>query len=458
MEDREHIYYLKSFVKRHPGNRMAWYLLGKQYEEQGKLSKANYCYLEAGEVYEAFERKMHPLVAVEQELEQLQKWKERGRQRRFRLKSVVLALLLLLLSGLQASPVERDKRPQAAAVHTAAESALQQQAPPAVVFTKRAEKKPLGAALELAAAESGRAGTVLAAQMEEDGAWRLWQGRTKLLLSTQKEKPDGQWEVAMYDPASCNCKPADSAPMVKVLKHWSAEQELRWVLSSAIIAYFHQQGSMPASLSDLIGSYPNNYIAGEKEGMAAMFAPLMQQLAVDQNVKALAAGVQQQPAPGSGSGIVPADKQWRTELQIVVDPAKHRLAVVSGDIMVRSYPVGLGGNKTPEGTFTITEKVKNPNGTDKGPYGSRGMELSDGPYAIHGTDEPDSIGEDESLGCIRMERADLEELYDLVPLGTKVTIQKGLMPPKPAPAPETRFRLKPVQDETNPHHKYSWLG
>ncbi|GIQ63086.1 hypothetical protein PACILC2_16540 [Paenibacillus cisolokensis] len=57
------------------------------------------------------------------------------------------------------------------------------------------------------------------------------------------------------------------------------------------------------------------------------------------------------------------------------------------------------------------------------------MTLSDTPYAIHGTDEPETVGGDNSLGCVRMLREDLEELYDLVPIGTEVVIKKGSFPP-----------------------------
>jgi len=126
-------------------------------------------------------------------------------------------------------------------------------------------------------------------------------------------------------------------------------------------------------------------------------------------------------------------------------------------VLLRNYEVGLGGGRTPEGRFVITEKVRDPNGHSDGEFGSRGMTLSDTLYAIHGTDDPDSIGEDESQGCIRMNRDDLEELFDLVPLGTKVTIAKEGLPVETR-VPAERFRLKPAQDETNPHKTYHWLG
>ncbi len=36
--------YLKKYVQMHPDNKMGWYLLGKEYEKEGQLGKANYCF------------------------------------------------------------------------------------------------------------------------------------------------------------------------------------------------------------------------------------------------------------------------------------------------------------------------------------------------------------------------------------------------------------------------------
>ncbi|MEI0736043.1 L,D-transpeptidase [Paenibacillus sp. JTLBN-2024] len=68
---------------------------------------------------------------------------------------------------------------------------------------------------------------------------------------------------------------------------------------------------------------------------------------------------------------------------------------------------------------------------------------------MHGTNEPDSVGKDESQGCIRMSRADAEELFDLVPMGTPVIISKGGLPDDLL-APQEKFRTKREQDQTNP--------
>lgn len=72
MDSPEDIFYLKQFVKQHPDNQMGWYLLGKQYKLAGKEGKANYCFLQAGEVYDAFEHESHPLS--ENQLQLLKDW------------------------------------------------------------------------------------------------------------------------------------------------------------------------------------------------------------------------------------------------------------------------------------------------------------------------------------------------------------------------------------------------
>jgi hypothetical protein len=264
----------------------------------------------------------------------------------------------------------------------------------------------------------------------------------------------------LYDDGICDCKPADDREASASYKAWAASQEERWTLSSAIAQYRELYGRLPASLDEMVRPYPNNVIAGETKGMRAMFPALIARYRAEDDGHA--------PAQSRDSGSMESEDVLPDAvledgtplpdkpLSIIVDKQRHTLAVVSGDIVIRSYAVGLGGDKTPEGSFYISEKVKNPNGRDDGEYGSRGMVLSGTRYAIHGTDDPGSIGRDESHGCVRMLRADLEELYDLVPLGTKVEMKSGVLPAAGAPGGQ-RFKLQPMQDETNPAVIYRWL-
>ena len=60
------------------------------------------------------------------------------------------------------------------------------------------------------------------------------------------------------------------------------------------------------------------------------------------------------------------------------------------------------------------------------PLGARAMYLYSGKrdvgYRIHGSNEPDTIGQAVSSGCIRMLNADVEDLYSRVQIGTKVVV------------------------------------
>ncbi len=66
------------------------------------------------------------------------------------------------------------------------------------------------------------------------------------------------------------------------------------------------------------------------------------------------------------------------------------------------------------------------------PLGARAMYLfqngRDTLYRIHGTNEPKSIGTAVSSGCIRMLNADVIDLYNRVPIGTKVVVLPAMSP------------------------------
>ena len=63
-----------------------------------------------------------------------------------------------------------------------------------------------------------------------------------------------------------------------------------------------------------------------------------------------------------------------------------------------------------------------PPGSPENILGSRWLGISKERYGIHGTTEPESIGKQVTAGCIRMLNNEVEELYVIVPSGTKVTI------------------------------------
>jgi lipoprotein-anchoring transpeptidase ErfK/SrfK len=62
-----------------------------------------------------------------------------------------------------------------------------------------------------------------------------------------------------------------------------------------------------------------------------------------------------------------------------------------------------------------------PGGPDN-PLGARAMYLGGTLYRIHGSNEPETIGQAVSSGCIRMTNEDVVDLYNRVKLGTKVVV------------------------------------
>ena len=118
---------------------------------------------------------------------------------------------------------------------------------------------------------------------------------------------------------------------------------------------------------------------------------------------------------------------------IVVSLEDRKLALVEDGQTKKIYTVAVGKPSTPspEGTFTIERRAKNPIYHHEGktvlpgphnPVGTRWMGLSIRGYGIHGTNEPNSIGKAASHGCIRMAKVDLEEFYELVAVGDTVEL------------------------------------
>jgi lipoprotein-anchoring transpeptidase ErfK/SrfK len=64
-----------------------------------------------------------------------------------------------------------------------------------------------------------------------------------------------------------------------------------------------------------------------------------------------------------------------------------------------------------------------PGGSPQNPMGVAAMTLSGGELAIHGTNEPNSVGHSVRYGCIRMFNEDIEDLYRRVGIGTSVIVE-----------------------------------
>ncbi|MCK9905719.1 L,D-transpeptidase, partial [Frankia sp. Cpl3] len=89
-------------------------------------------------------------------------------------------------------------------------------------------------------------------------------------------------------------------------------------------------------------------------------------------------------------------------------------------------------------------------------YGTRGLIFANDGYAIHGTNNPKSIGQAVSLGCIRLQNPDVEELYSFASPGTEVIISDKQMPFRSWSNP-ARFQLPAGPEEETPKVVYHWL-
>lgn len=133
---------------------------------------------------------------------------------------------------------------------------------------------------------------------------------------------------------------------------------------------------------------------------------------------------------------VPITDEWF----IIINKSTKILTVYNYGKIYEKYPVALGKSSTPtpDYKFLIINKYKDPywggmNGTytpvaggaTNNPLGRRWMGLSRdyySGYGIHGNSNPWSIGSYISSGCIRMINSQAEEIFEYIPLNTKVWI------------------------------------
>jgi len=128
---------------------------------------------------------------------------------------------------------------------------------------------------------------------------------------------------------------------------------------------------------------------------------------------------------------------------IVVKTGQRRLYLILGDGTALRYTVGVGRQGQQwSGAAQVDGKYKKPawsppddirranpklpkviaGGAPNNPMGVAALTLSGGEYAIHGTNDPKSVGGFVSHGCIRMHNADILDLYRRVDVGARVIV------------------------------------
>jgi lipoprotein-anchoring transpeptidase ErfK/SrfK len=127
---------------------------------------------------------------------------------------------------------------------------------------------------------------------------------------------------------------------------------------------------------------------------------------------------------------------------IVIDTSARRLYLVTAPGEALSYGIGVGRDGFRwSGTHYISAKREWPDWTPPSemlrrrpdlprhmvggidnPLGARALYLGSTLYRIHGSNEPETIGQAVSSGCFRMTNEDVVDLYDRVGVGAKVVV------------------------------------
>jgi lipoprotein-anchoring transpeptidase ErfK/SrfK len=167
----------------------------------------------------------------------------------------------------------------------------------------------------------------------------------------------------------------------------------------------------------------------------------------------------QQPDAGDQPGLIADDSyeldpEWQKQMvyfrtteppgTIIISTAERHLYLVQPGGRAIRYGIGVGRDGFQwQGLLNIARKAEWPDwvpppemierqpylprfmaGGPGNPLGARAMYLGSTVYRIHGTNRPDTIGTKVSSGCFRLVNTDVADLYDRVPVGTKVVVRQ----------------------------------
>ena len=129
---------------------------------------------------------------------------------------------------------------------------------------------------------------------------------------------------------------------------------------------------------------------------------------------------------------------------IVISTSERRLYLITGSGQALSYGIGVGRiGFTWSGRTRVSAKKEWPSwtppaqmlrrrpdlprfmpGGPENPLGARALYLGSSLYRIHGSNEPETIGQAVSSGCFRLTNEDVIDLYNRVPVGATVIVRQ----------------------------------
>src|SRR3974390_409757 len=168
-------------------------------------------------------------------------------------------------------------------------------------------------------------------------------------------------------------------------------------------------------------------------------------------------GFAQQPDIGDQPGLLPDDSiqldpEWRKQVvffrtteapgTIIVSTSERHLYLVQPGGRAIRYGIGVGRDGFQwQGLLNIAKKAEWPDWTPPpemiarqpylprfmaggpgNPLGARALYIANTVYRIHGTNQPTTIGSAVSSGCFRLTNPDVTDLYDRIPVGTRVVV------------------------------------
>lgn len=126
----------------------------------------------------------------------------------------------------------------------------------------------------------------------------------------------------------------------------------------------------------------------------------------------------------------------KCDFEIIVDKSTNLMVVKNNGKFFKKYVIrtGMTDEMTPNGTYYLQNKKKDPTwrrpgdakvfppGDPENELGTRWMSFWEDRLGIHGTIKPETIGKYSSQGCVGMLKADVEELFEYIPLRTPIKI------------------------------------
>jgi lipoprotein-anchoring transpeptidase ErfK/SrfK len=163
--------------------------------------------------------------------------------------------------------------------------------------------------------------------------------------------------------------------------------------------------------------------------------------------------------PGDQPGLVADDSfqldpEWQKQVvlyrtnqppgTIIISTAERHLYLIEPGGRALRYGIGVGRDGFQwSGLLKISRKAEWPDWTpppemiERQPYlprfmaggpgnplGARALYLGNTVYRLHGTNQPETIGSAVSSGCFRLVNPDIIDLYDRVPVGTRVVVRQ----------------------------------